>query len=556
MEGNCCSNNLAGSIYGNNEDCIFRLNGISGILVFEQFQTESVSYDYLTINGVRYGGSTAPTGLLGAVASEISWHTDSSVARQGFKVCIIGCVNNCQAGSGCSFSSSSASCAVCPVGKWSSMDDKSECLECENGFTTANAGSTSASACSVCNTYLIGGGTSCGVLCTTSGIATCFAEAANSDELALSAGTLTSTDGINSWSRLTLMNKWLTISCSIGQVCTWKGASNDGVVYVKNNGGATTLAHIIIRDGHENFGAGLRVQNSICIAIVLTFINNRGFRGGAVNVDSGTAHFIGCSFESNTATSSGADIYRHRGTVTIAGCPVGFTETPGAALSNYGSSITGSAYAYHCELGTITPSSAPSSAPSSSPTSLPTSVPTSFPSSSPTSTPSNSPSSTPSSSPTSAPTIRICQPGEFLLDGTNCATCPDDNKITTTANQLSACSTCAGSLTASRDKSYCGPCEGGFGHTVNHTVCVPCTAGEFSQVTTFGHTFSLRNCTVCPRGHFQEDPQSSNCKPCPAGKYIDNEGSISILDCMSCQVSERSERALMKTSILAMDPAK
>jgi len=121
VEGNCLSNYQAGSNYGSNEDCTFRLDGISGPLVFEQFDIEPVGsssgtyYDFLTIAGTKYCGSTAPTGLLGEAGSEISWHTSSSSSsRAGFKICVAQCPSNCAAGSGCSWEGSTGSCAVCP----------------------------------------------------------------------------------------------------------------------------------------------------------------------------------------------------------------------------------------------------------------------------------------------------------------------------------------------------------------------------------------------------------------------------------------------------------
>jgi len=119
VEGNCFSNWGGGSNYGNNEDCTFRLDGIEGPLVFEQFsiygsQGICQNYDFLTIAGTRYCGYTAPTGLFGGEGSDITWHTDGSTNRAGFKVCVAYCPSNCAAGSGCSWEGSTGSCAVCP----------------------------------------------------------------------------------------------------------------------------------------------------------------------------------------------------------------------------------------------------------------------------------------------------------------------------------------------------------------------------------------------------------------------------------------------------------
>ena len=116
VEGNCFSNYEARSDYGSNEDCAFRLDGISGPLVFEQFDIMAYDclHDYLTIAGNKYCGDTAPTGLLGGAGSEISWHTDGGANRAGFKVCVAYCPSNCAAGSGCEDVGSTSSCAVCP----------------------------------------------------------------------------------------------------------------------------------------------------------------------------------------------------------------------------------------------------------------------------------------------------------------------------------------------------------------------------------------------------------------------------------------------------------
>ena len=117
VEGNCLSNYEEGSTYGNGEDCTFRLDGISGPLVFEQFDIEndsSCNYDFLTIAGTKYCGSTAPTGLSGGEGSDISWQTDGNTNRAGFKVCVAYCPSNCAAGSGCEMDGSTSSCAVCP----------------------------------------------------------------------------------------------------------------------------------------------------------------------------------------------------------------------------------------------------------------------------------------------------------------------------------------------------------------------------------------------------------------------------------------------------------
>ena len=86
VAGNCFSNNLAGSEYGNNEACTFLLGHISGTLVFEHFNTES-GRDKLTIGGTDYSGTTA-INAFGAENSAVTWTSDGSNTRSGFRACV------------------------------------------------------------------------------------------------------------------------------------------------------------------------------------------------------------------------------------------------------------------------------------------------------------------------------------------------------------------------------------------------------------------------------------------------------------------------------------
>ena len=120
VEGNCISNYDAGENYGHYELCTFRLNGISGPLVFEHFDVSSIQncrYESLTIAGTKYCGgpniAEAPTGLEGEAGSEITWRSYFA-SNTGFKVCVAYCPNNCATGSGCELDGSTSSCTVCP----------------------------------------------------------------------------------------------------------------------------------------------------------------------------------------------------------------------------------------------------------------------------------------------------------------------------------------------------------------------------------------------------------------------------------------------------------
>jgi hypothetical protein len=53
------------------------------VLTSWAFSTEHV-YDKVTVNGVQYSGSTGPDGV---VASSMTWWSDGSVVRDGWKIC-------------------------------------------------------------------------------------------------------------------------------------------------------------------------------------------------------------------------------------------------------------------------------------------------------------------------------------------------------------------------------------------------------------------------------------------------------------------------------------
>jgi len=83
MSGNCISSNNHPSNYGNSQECTINLYGSIDISV-DAFNTES-RYDWLTVGGSRYSGTTGPSS--GTYTGTISWETDSSVTRAGWKLC-------------------------------------------------------------------------------------------------------------------------------------------------------------------------------------------------------------------------------------------------------------------------------------------------------------------------------------------------------------------------------------------------------------------------------------------------------------------------------------
>jgi len=80
--GDCIqSNNHPGS-YGNSEECTIDANNVA--FTVDAFSTES-GYDFLTVGGVQYSGTSGPAG--GSYSGAISWSSDYSVTNSGWKLC-------------------------------------------------------------------------------------------------------------------------------------------------------------------------------------------------------------------------------------------------------------------------------------------------------------------------------------------------------------------------------------------------------------------------------------------------------------------------------------
>jgi len=83
MNGQCIQSNNYPQNYGNDEECSIQLSGNVPITV-EAFNTES-RYDILTVEGVRHSGTSGPRS--GSYAGVISWSSDYSVTKSGWKLC-------------------------------------------------------------------------------------------------------------------------------------------------------------------------------------------------------------------------------------------------------------------------------------------------------------------------------------------------------------------------------------------------------------------------------------------------------------------------------------
>ena len=183
--------------------------------------------------------------------------------------------------------------------------------------------------------------------CTTSGIATCFADSSNGDEIEISPGTMSSWDGLNSSAQLKLASKYVSIACSnaIGEACIWQGATGKRVVFIQSNGGTTTLSFLVIKNGDASgsYGGGLFVYNSNVVLIVVSFIDNAASYGGAIYVSNGGSSSLtlhGCSFSGNTATETGPDIKNNQQTVVIGGCPAGELSSSSSGAPTFKKSLT------------------------------------------------------------------------------------------------------------------------------------------------------------------------------------------------------------------------
>merc|ERR1712060_486845 len=80
--GNCIQSNSHPGSYGNNEACTIDANNVA--FTVDAFSTES-GYDFLTVGGSSYSGSSGPAG--GSYDGEISWSSDYSVTNSGWKLC-------------------------------------------------------------------------------------------------------------------------------------------------------------------------------------------------------------------------------------------------------------------------------------------------------------------------------------------------------------------------------------------------------------------------------------------------------------------------------------
>jgi hypothetical protein len=73
--------------YGTDHSCYMYLAAPSVTVSVRSFDSEAY-WDYMFINGQRYSGDGAVSGVLG-VTSTISWSSDSTAARSGWEICSV-----------------------------------------------------------------------------------------------------------------------------------------------------------------------------------------------------------------------------------------------------------------------------------------------------------------------------------------------------------------------------------------------------------------------------------------------------------------------------------
>ena len=86
-DGTCFRSPNYPSNYDNNQRCTITVAAHEQVMLsVVAFDTES-GYDYLTVNSVRYMGTSGPHGVSVAPGASITFYTDGSVTRSGFEIC-------------------------------------------------------------------------------------------------------------------------------------------------------------------------------------------------------------------------------------------------------------------------------------------------------------------------------------------------------------------------------------------------------------------------------------------------------------------------------------
>ena len=85
IDGSCVMSPRWPGFYGNNGRCEITVAS-GGVVTAESFATES-GYDYITLAGVRYEGSSGPQDVSVTAGSVLTWYSDGSQTRAGWRIC-------------------------------------------------------------------------------------------------------------------------------------------------------------------------------------------------------------------------------------------------------------------------------------------------------------------------------------------------------------------------------------------------------------------------------------------------------------------------------------
>jgi len=183
-----------------------------------------------------------------------------------------------------------------------------------------------------------------------------FNKASAGDEIVLSPGTLNVWDGAYHDSMLLLNGKPVSIACNADdRSCIWSASGlTRTVVRVQDTGGTTTFTKMTIRDGFASDSSsgtagGILIYTDTVDLVLCTFTNNYAEQyGGGVFVagPASTGKLTGCSFSDNRA-AYGGDLYNYA-SASVEGCPDGYDEVKGEALSVAQNPVTGDLFSFEC----------------------------------------------------------------------------------------------------------------------------------------------------------------------------------------------------------------
>ena len=84
-DGTCFQSPNYPADYGSSQTCTIAVDS-TALLLVSTFRTEN-NYDYLTVNGLRFTGTSSPAGQTVNAGTTIQWYSDGSVTDSGFRIC-------------------------------------------------------------------------------------------------------------------------------------------------------------------------------------------------------------------------------------------------------------------------------------------------------------------------------------------------------------------------------------------------------------------------------------------------------------------------------------